>query len=103
MTRRKICDDKKCNTDDDVAATAHHRRRRWQWRLDGELSGRSIEETRLDEFLKEKFNVAQFRILDTDRLQHTQIAILHRHEDRTQVLEIRTHQMQRRAEVFDRL
>jgi len=79
------------------------RQRRWQWRFDGKLNNRSIEETRLNEFFKEEFNIAQFRILDTEGLQHTQIAVLHRHEDRTQMFKVRTHQMQRCAEVFDRL
>lgn len=74
-----------------------------QWRFGDESGDRSIEETRLNEFLKEEFDVAQFRILDTDGLQHAQIAVLHRHEDGTQMLKVRTHQVQRRAEVFNRL
>lgn len=80
------------------------RRRRRFIVIDGGGSDcRSIEKARFNEFLEEEFNVAQFGVLDTDRFQHTQVAILHRHEDWAQVLEIWAHQVQRRAKVLDRL
>jgi len=64
---------------------------------------RSIEKARFNELLEEEFDVAQLGVLDTDRFQHTQVAILHRHKDWAQMLEIRAHQVQRCAKILDRL
>lgn len=69
----------------------------------GRLRRYSVEKTGVDQLLQEKFDVAEFVVLDAEGFQHAEVTVLDRHEDRAEVFEIRPHQMQSRAKVFDGL
>lgn len=50
-----------------------------------------IQKTGVDQFFEEKLHVAQLGILDSQTLQHTDVAILYGNEHRTQMFQVRPH------------
>lgn len=50
----------------------------------------SVEETGVDQFLQEELHVAQLGVLDAQRLQHAKVPVLHRHENRAQMFQVRS-------------
>lgn len=69
----------------------------------GRLRCYSVKETGVNQFLQEKLDVSEFRILDAKRFKHAQVAVLYSHKDRAEVFEIRPHQVESSAKIFDRL
>lgn len=69
----------------------------------GRLRRYSVKEAGVDELLQEELNVSEFRVLDSERFEHAEVAVLNRHEHGAQMFQIRPHQVEGRAEVFDSL
>lgn len=62
-----------------------------------------IEESGVDELLKEELDVAELRVLDPEWLEESNVPVLNGHEDGPQVADVRGGQVQGGAEVFDGL
>jgi len=62
----------------------------------------SIQESSVDELFQEKLDISQLRVLDAERLEHAQVAILNSHKDGTKMLQIGSHQMQCCTEICER-
>lgn len=67
----------------------------------GRLRCYSVEETGVHQFLEEELYVSELGVLDAEGFKHAEVAVLHRHEDGAEVLQVGSHQVQGGAEVFD--
>lgn len=63
----------------------------------------SVEEAGVDQLLEKEFDIPELRVLDAQRLEHAQVAVLNGQEHRPQVLEIVARQVEGVAEVLDGL
>ena len=83
----------------------------WHWSLSdtfladtiSKKSNGLIQKSGVDEFLQEELDVAELRVLDAERLEEADVAVLHRHEDRPQVADVGGREVKRGPEVLDRL
>lgn len=62
-----------------------------------------VQESSVDKLFQEEFDVTEFRVLDTETLQHAEVPVFYGQKHGAQMLQVCSHQMKRRAEVLDGL